>query len=146
MNTPLYLPANFGRPITILPPDPAAGVELEFGVPVNSIILPISVGFTYTAAAGGANREVTVAGFDGASHFCRSPSYQGIAPGTARRYEFVAGLNPHPTQAGFTIQSNGLSVLCYLRQLDSLVTQTTTIAALDQISSIIIRYLLWIQE
>lgn len=142
----LLIPANFGKLVTIKPPDPAVGTNFNFAVPVNVMILPTSVSFVFVTAAGGGTRSVLLATFDGGDNvFITNSTYLHIG-GVNRQYIAQAGGNMKDSASGFGFQSLNISSLQYMRFGDSFVSAIEGIQAGDQISNLKIRYMQWIQE
>jgi hypothetical protein len=143
-------PVPNGQLVTITPSDPAAGVDFNWGVPGNSIVLIRSVRFFFLTDGTAANRLVQLACNDTANVF-------GIVnPGTlqtaAQNVEYNWAIGITPTTAtpggGTRIQVNApLPEDLYLRgqggTSDLLQSFVRNIQAGDQISSIVIRYEQW---
>lgn len=141
-----FLPLGMGKLITVKPSDPAAGTDFSFAAPVHSIILPVSLSFVLLTAAGGGTRTVLIATNDGTDNIFITNSTFLHSGGVSRQYVAQAGGNLKDSASGFSFQFLNMSIYQYLRFGDSLVSIVTGIESGDQISSIKIRFMQWIQE
>jgi hypothetical protein len=139
-------PPQIGNLITVSPANPAAGADLDFLVPVNTMIMPMSLSFTYTSAAGGVTRQVVVGANDGSDDIFLSHAHNTQAAATARDYSCIAGLEGAAAAVGGNLQMVPYGANQMLRFGDSIITRIGSIAAGDQISNVVIRYMQWIQE
>ena len=146
MNSSIILPHNYGQPITISGIDPAAGDQFEFGVPVNAVIKIVSISFVLTTVAGGANRELSVAGFDGSNLIGIVAWPNGQAPSVGRSYTAVSGTSALPIAGDHIYQQVSLSTDLFLRFGDTFQTNVVTLDAADAITQVVLRYMQWIQE
>ncbi len=142
----LLLPANFGKLITITPPDPAVGTNFDFLVPVNTMILPVSFSCIFVTDATVVTRTMLIATFDGSVNIFITPSQLLHSANVTKTYVCQAGNNMLTTNVNYGYQVINLSNLNYLRFGDSFRTVVDQLQAGDQISSCRLRYMQWIQE
>lgn len=140
------IPNTLGKLITTTPPDPAAGTNGSFLVPIHTVILPVYLEFTFTADANAASRRPGIAGFDGSDEIFRSYSPHFM---TANQVKLIYGsINIPYIDFGVAGSIEGLPMSShqYLRFGDSMITIISSMQVGDQISDILLRYMQWIQE
>jgi len=142
----LPVPSNFGKLITVTPPDPAVGANFQFDVPVNTIILPVSFSCIVVTDATVVTRTMLIATFDGSTNIFITPSEILHTASLTRTYTCQAGNNMKTPNVNYAYQTINLSNLNYMRFGDQFRTVLDQIQAGDQISSCRLRYLQWIQE
>jgi len=132
-----------GGPIVLSPANPAAGADLNYGIPNNFLLEIISIRFLFTADATVANRQVLLQITDGTTPiFSFATSYDSSASTTFIYYFSATGSTP--TQKGDD-KTETLPPNLLLPSTFEINTKINSLQAADQISAVRIFALLQLQ-
>ncbi len=126
--------------------NPAAGANFSYSPENNTILQVISLGFLFTAAAGGAGRQITILGADGGNAFSVSGADDLHAASAAITYFWSKGFNVDFDLPTGTTAIHPLPDCFFLMPGNTLESLIGGIQAGDQISGIQLRAKVWIIE
>jgi len=129
--------------VTTIIPNPAAGADLSWPVPVNSRIEIIYLGFIFASDANAANRFPTILGATPTLNQTMAASTVAQAASKTYGWAFVAGLPETANLAAANVVVVPMSPKLILEPGDALETYIIGMQAGDAITSIITRYKQW---
>lgn len=127
--------------IIIEVPDPAPGANMQWIDPEYTNVMPVSIEFTFTTAAGGSSRHVQVAGRRGGLMFCHSPAPNHQDASIVTNYGFALCVLGLDKQTDHQFQTAPLSGGLVLTSHEEFITDIFNIQSSDQITDIHLRYL-----
>lgn len=134
------------EPRTFIPANPAAGADLNYNVPTNRRILPVSIQLTLVTDANVANRRVGLVFHDGSNAFIEVEAAQGETASTTHIYYWLTGGFGQYNSTGLSSRVNCLPENLWLDDTAAIQTNIQNIQVGDQISDIFIRALSQILE